>query len=86
MRKISLALGLAILFAISASAQTTSSTSIDTNDHGSGEAYLGWTHVTGDVGKNGWDISVAKNLGTHFAAEAEGFGAYGDTTILTIVA
>ncbi len=86
MRKISLALSLAILFAISAAAQTTSSATIDTNDHGSGEVYLGWTHVTGDVGKNGWDITAAKNLGTHFAAEVEGFGAYGDTTILTIVA
>jgi opacity protein-like surface antigen len=85
-RKISLALGLAILFALSASAQTTSSSKIDTSDHGSGEAYLGWTHVTGDVGKNGWNISGAKNIGTHFAAEADIFGAYGDTTILTIEA
>jgi opacity protein-like surface antigen len=85
-RKISLALGLAILFAISAAAQTSTSSSVNANDHGSGEAYLGWTHVTGDVGKNGWDLSATKNFGAHFAAEGEAFGAYGNTTLVTIEA
>jgi opacity protein-like surface antigen len=89
-RKIALAVCLAALFAISAAAQTTSTSTKGSGtysqDNGSGEAYLGWTHVTGDVGKNGWDISVAKNLGEHFAVEGEAFGAYGDTTILTIIA
>jgi opacity protein-like surface antigen len=87
-RKISLVACLAMLLAISAAAQTssTSTGSSSSKDYPTGEAYLGWTHVTGDVGKNGWDISGAYNLGPHFAAEAEAFGAYGDTTILTIIA
>jgi hypothetical protein len=86
-RKIWLALCLLVLFAVSAVAQTSSTSgTIDTSDHGSGEAYLGWTHVTGDIGKNGWDVTVAKNLGTHFAAEGQAFGAYGDTRLLTIIA
>jgi len=89
-RKISLILLSAILLALPVAAQTTSTSKTTPGssslDRGTGEAYLGWTHVTGDVGKNGWDITGAYNIGTHFALEAEGFGAYGDSTLLTVTA
>lgn len=88
-RRITLVLCLAALFAISAVAQDTTTRTASTtytNDRGSGDAYLGWTHVTGDVGKNGWDIGLSKNFNPHFAVEGEAFGAYGNTNILTIEA
>jgi opacity protein-like surface antigen len=48
-----------------------------------GEAYLGYAHVTGDIGQNGWEVAGAKNFSKRFAAEADFTGSYGNTSILT---
>ncbi len=77
MKRIALIVCLASLLAISAAAQT---------EHGTGEAYLGYQHTTGDIGGNGWNISGAKYLGEHFAAEADFAGQYGSASLLGVKA
>ncbi len=81
MRKIALILCLASLFTISAAAQTSTTT---TTDRGTGEAYLGFAHTTGDIGENGWNVSAAKYFGRYFAVEGDFAGQYGDTSVLDI--
>lgn len=80
-RKIALIACMASLLAISATAQTSSSTSAD---QGTGEAYLGYQHTTGDIGENGWNISGAKYFGEHFAAEGDLAGQYGSASLLGV--
>lgn len=80
MKRIALIVCLASLCAISATAQRSS----QTEDRGTGEAYLGYQHTTGDIGENGWNISGAKYLGDRFAGEADLAGQYGSSSLLGV--
>jgi hypothetical protein len=42
-----------------------------------GEVYGGFTHLTGDIGKSGWNVSGAFNFSRWVSAEADLAGYYG---------
>ncbi len=46
-------------------------------DTKTGEIYGGFTHMTGDIGKNGWNISGAYNFTRWVSGEADLAGYYG---------
>lgn len=50
-------------------------------DTKSGEVYGGFTHLTGDIGKNGWNISAAYNFTRWVSAEADFAGYYGSEEV-----
>lgn len=53
-------------------------------DTKTGEVYFGYSHVTGDIGKHGWNATGAFNFSRWVAAEADFGGYYGSETILGI--
>ncbi len=77
MRKYAIILCLTALLTLSAAAQTKTGMG-----ERNGEVALGWTHLTGDVGKNGWDASAAYNFGRNWGLEGDIAGYYGDKTLL----
>lgn len=83
MKKLALITCLLAGLSVAASAQT-SGASTTSYPHGTAEAAFGYSHVTGDIGQNGWFLSGAKNFGTHFAGEGEFTGSYGNTSVLDI--
>lgn len=81
MKKVVLFVFLLTQFSLLGMAQS-SGASTTSEPHGTAEGYFGYTHVTGDIGQNGWDLSGAKVFGEHFAGEAEFTGSYGNTSVL----
>lgn len=71
MRKIAVLFGLTIILSCSAVAQSGSSSSGP-----SAEIGVGYAHLTGDLGKNGWNASAAINFTRHFGIEGDLGGYY----------
>ncbi len=51
---------------------------------GTGDLYFGYTHLTGDVGKNGWNATGTYNFNRYWGVEGDIAGYYGNTSLLTI--
>ncbi len=80
MRKLALVFCLATMLVVAAAAQTPD------RGRGTGDLAFGYTHLSGDVGKNGWNASGTYNLNRYLGIEGDIAGYYGSTSILTIKA
>ena len=80
MRKFALVFTLAAMLVATAAAQTSD------RGRGTGDLYVGYAHLSGDVGKNGWNAAGTFNFNRHFGLEGDFGGYYGKSTLLTIEA
>lgn len=78
MRKAALVICLALMFAVTAVAQTPE------RGRGTGDLYFGYTHLSGDVGKNGWNASGTWNFNRYAGVEGDIAGYYGSKSLLSI--
>ena len=77
-RKVVIICCLAAVLAISAVAQTPD------RGRGTGDLYFGYTHLSGDVGKNGWNASGTWNFNRYVGAEGDLAGYYGSSSFAGI--
>ena len=78
MRKFALVFSLAAMFVATAFAQTSD------RGRGTGDLYVGYAHLSGDVGKNGWNATGTYNFSRYLGLEGDIGGYYGSTSLLTI--
>ncbi len=79
MRKLALICCLAAILVTTAAAQT------EDRGHGTGDLYFGYNHLSGDVGKNGWNASGDYNFNRYVGAEADFAGYYGSNSFAGVV-
>lgn len=77
-RKLALICCMSAMLVVTAAAQTPE------RGKGTGDLYFGYNHLSGDVGKNGWDASGSYNFGRYVGAEADLAGYYGSNSFAGI--
>lgn len=74
---------LAIIFCLMAGMAITATAQSKTGmGEQNGDVYFGWTHLTGDVGKNGWNASASYNFARNWGLEGDVAGYYGKRSLL----